>query len=425
MRLNPLSEGAVLSRIWPDFDPDPASVFTLDFIGSKMAGRRAYKGLSDRYADAALIPGWSYTGSTSNGQPRYAETRSGVLVAFAANTPRITDRGLLAEELRTNRVTAYNAAPPILVASAALAAFNTAASAYGFTAQNGNAATRWAIVDDAARMTASGLSSATNGRAVVIDNSAGAVDALLIISGVVANTNPHAISAYVAGTGTGSVRLSGSVIAFTALTASYVRRSVVQTPVDTTARSIVVTATPGSILYVILPQLEEGGFVTSPIVTAGSAATRAADVAYITGLGAILGQPFTLVAWADLPASDNVDRTLCEANDGTNANRVLLYRTSGNAAGDWVANGSGSGSITGVGTKTGARVLKVAARVRATSHQSSVDGVLGALTAQTPPAPTRLDIGLRAYAGQHLNGYIQRIGIYGDVDDATLQALTA
>lgn len=103
MKLRPLTEGAPGKSVWPAIDPYPAvHGLVLDFIGSKTCGRPFYKLVNDRYADATQIPGWSYSGSTSNGMPRYAETRAGKLVPFANGVPRITDRGLLIEEARTN-----------------------------------------------------------------------------------------------------------------------------------------------------------------------------------------------------------------------------------------------------------------------------------------------------------------------------------
>lgn len=50
----------------------------------------------------ASLPGWTF--SRASPATTYAEDSSGNLVAFAANTPRITDKGLLIESSRTNLV---------------------------------------------------------------------------------------------------------------------------------------------------------------------------------------------------------------------------------------------------------------------------------------------------------------------------------
>ena len=83
--------------------------------------------------------------------------------------------------------------------------------------------------------------------------------------------------------------------------------------------------------------------------------------------------------------------------------------------------------IMDVSGKGGARVLKIAVRQRAMEGRGAVDNVLSATaaTAVGPPGLTKLDFGQTVAAANSLNGYLQRVVIYGDLTDAQLQAVTS
>ena len=75
--------------------------------------------------------------------------------------------------------------------------------------------------------------------------------------------------------------------------------------------------------------------------------------------------------------------------------------------------------------KTGARTLKTAYRLRNTSNRAACDGVLAAGAATSPPIGAfRLDLGQRVDGFFKLNGYLQRVDIFGDLTDEQLQGLT-
>lgn len=67
---------------------------SLDFV----AGTYEINGIS--YGSVTALPGWNF--SRASPAMTYAEDTAGNLVAFAANTPRITDKGFLIEESSTN-----------------------------------------------------------------------------------------------------------------------------------------------------------------------------------------------------------------------------------------------------------------------------------------------------------------------------------
>jgi hypothetical protein len=277
MKLRPLKEGAPGKSVWPAIDPYPdVHGLVLDFVGGKTCGRPFYKLLNDRYADVTQIPGWSYSGSTSNGLPRYAETRAGRLVPFAAGVPRITDRGLLIEGARTNKVTVYNANPT-----------TTAGINLGFS--GGTASIE--IVDDTAALAAAGLATVASSGKVFRLSYTGVTFAFVQISGAVGNLNAHVGSVWARGDA-GNIALSNNEgqARFSA-SSGYKRVSTPSVVPGATTRNLQIASASGTgVIYFILPQLEEGVAPSSTIVTTGASATRAADSATINGLYGILGQ---------------------------------------------------------------------------------------------------------------------------------------
>jgi hypothetical protein len=235
----------------------------------------------------ANIPGWTFSRTDTNGTATALDL-AGNVIQFATGVPRITNRGILVEEARTNKGTSHNANPT---------------EAAGFVgnpvnmSKSGDAAGILSVVDDAAALAAAGLSGAcTSGKAYKLDNTAGAANAIASINGTVGNLNAHAFSCYARATaGSGSVGRSGSSVgAATFSSSAYARVSAVLTPTATT-EVLRVQALPGAVVYFILAQLEEGAFATSPIITTGAAGTRGADSALVNSLPA-LPTAFTMVA---------------------------------------------------------------------------------------------------------------------------------
>ncbi|MCY1648191.1 hypothetical protein OVA11_14295 [Caulobacter sp. SL161] len=550
MRLKPLREGAASPRAWPVVDPDPQiHGLVLDFIGSKSRGRPFYKRLNDRYADLSQIPGWSYSGATSNGQPRFAETRAGLLSPFAAGEPRLTDRGLLIEEARTRYSTSVNISPTSVMSSV--------------IPMNGAVVSVVAVADLPPTVKAAFDASpvrniTTSVYKVVMDGSQPYQG--VVLSGTSAANTALCFSAFahVEG-GVAWIGQSGStsMVNSISLGAGFTRvgRENVQSSAGRVLRlghNGEGTSTPGT-FYFILDQYDAGAFWTSPIANAsnGAGASRAADIAYVTGLGVILGEPvtygtellsgpwtltnagastvtespagqlnfsgdgtntatadlsfptevgrlytlranittdtvavligtsqggqqlltatglsvgqqsrtfvatatttwlrfrrgnagpavasaisvkdtvpspITLAAAADLSAYDAAVQVLAAASDAGSANRLDLERSAGATA---RVDGGSQGVLTGTSSaKAGARVLKGAARLRGDgSVKAAWDGVVTAgSAAKAISGMNRLDLGQRVGGSVPLNGYIQRIVVGGDLDDAQLAVLSA
>lgn len=381
----------------------------LDFQGARTGGRPYYWYRGTRYSSPEKIPGWSF----SRASAAIAETRAGALVPFAPGVPAITDRGLSVWEARTNKVTCYSANP---------------SEGAGFVgdpvnmAKGGDAAAVLSVVYDSDTLSAAGLSRVcTSGKLFKVDNSAGGVEAYVTLGGATGNTSTHAFSAWVKGTGRLGQGNGTGTAAFSGLT-NLTRIVNVFSPASS-ATGVRIFVAAGSIVYFILPDLEEGAFVTPPIVTEGAAATRAADSACITGLGSILMPPFTMQVWTDLPSIDGTERRAVWINDGTVSNEILIGRDGANA-------GKITGSVGGVGItptsffgKTGSRILRLAARLHAGDYKASGDGTLGAQVIVTPPTVNNICFGARNNS-QHLNGHLMLAAIFGEIIDSQLGRVT-
>lgn len=229
--------------------------------------------------NTSFLPGWSFSRSGAGA----AFNVYGQLVPFATGVPRITDKGLLVENAATNKCTNFNANP-------------TDTTSVGFV-DNGTGSSL-AVVDDAAELANAGLNAlCTSGKVYRII--AGSAGAYAFVGGVSGSTAQFTYSAWVRG-GSGYISHGSALAAFGA-SPTYQRRFL--TASGQPAGQTFVAADPNQTVYFILNHLEAGDRPTSPIVTAGAAATRGADDASLT-----YGMPpeytlFLEAAWqpVDLP----------------------------------------------------------------------------------------------------------------------------
>ncbi|ATC34118.1 hypothetical protein CA606_18260 [Caulobacter vibrioides] len=374
----------------------------MDFQGARTGGRPYYWYRGTRYASPEKVPGWSF----SRASVGLFDDSGGKLIQFPAGAPRITDRGLLVEGARTNRVGINNANPTV-----------TAGVSMG-----GDAAATLQLVDDVAALEAAGLSGVvTGGKVFFVDNSLGVSTAFLSITGPVANTNPHTWSAYVRGSGAARFRTSigGENIGTSfSLTSGYVRQTATASPVST-ARVFALSINSGSSVYVILPQLEEGAVVSSPIPTNGAAVTRAGDVPLVN-LASALTLPVSLsVALEALGDLGQVATQTFASLAQTAGGRITLERSAGGTA----RASDGGGVITGTSaTRPGARILRGAVRELADgSVKTAWDGTVFAGSTTAPAGPfDRLDIGHRSGGLTPADGIIRSVILYGALDDTQL-----
>ena len=374
----------------------------VDFVKGRYALNGPYS--------AAFPTGWTFSRSSQ----KLAASAAGVLMLFAAGLPAITDKGLLVEEQRTNKVTVNNANP---------------VDTTGLT-KAGDAASVLSVVDDVAALAAAGLSGiCTSGKVFMLDNSLGVATASVANNGGASgNVNVHAWSAYVRGSGVASFRTAtgGTVIGSTfAVGASYARFDRSSAP-NALSVGWNISAAAGAVVYFILPQYEEGAFVTSPIVTTGAAATRANDSAILVSLGAMLAGVFTVAVELSMDAIDGTERRFWVLSDGTSSNRVIHGKTIANNMSAFSVSGGATGSPAAISGYAGALVgVKTAVRQLLTGDlRLAVNNVLSSSVATPPPISVdRLLLGTSASSSQAV--FIKRLRIIpGDMTDAQLQALT-
>ncbi len=426
MRLNPLSEGAAAPRAWPAFDPNPAALLDFDFAGAAQWGRQRYKLQSALYTDISQVPGWAYSGSTSNGQPRYAETRNGILVPFGQNVPRITDRGLLSEEPRTNALPYSNFSGPVGA---------------------GNLPVGWQITGSqgSAPITLSPPQSVCGLFTQVvqirrISPSAGVEGMQPSGAGVALPVGTHTLPVYIRRVSgvppaeCGLYTQAGSPTIVTVASAA----SLAAAPADvwvrypvtftmTAAGAVSLVSMPGGAagmgFDLALPDLGLGlSYASTYISTVGAVATRSGDLAYVTGLAQILAAPVTVaVAEGGYAGAAGYPQTWALDNG---ANRIEQFINGANGAlyAKYELQGADR-LISGVG---GSGPRKIAVRIRPNDLGMAADGVLAAPQTNLAALPgmNRLMLGARTGGSQFLNGYIQRIQILGDTSDSALVALS-
>jgi len=186
-------------------------------------------------------------------------------------------------------------------------------------------------------------------------------------------------------------------------------------------------------LRIGLPQLEQGAFATSVIPTTTAAATRAADVAVMTGAnfsnwyradeGSFYAQYSRLSANAagnqiPLMASDGTGANIIAITDGVNgsADRVLINTNN--------VSQMNTGSISYTANQILARSIGVKTDDCATAVNG---GNLATDNTVTLPVVNQLNIGYAPYfSSSRINGHIRKIAYYPHrLANSELQAITA
>ena len=232
-----------------------------------------------RYSSFLSLPGATYTRAGA----ATAETAAGAIINFAANVPRVTNRGILIEEARTNlalRSAELGVSPWSLL--------NATVTANATTAPDGTT-TADKVVEDATTNPHGIFQSPTvvAGQAYTQSCFAKAAERDFLV--MTEGNNVTATAVFNLSTGVvSSVTGNGSPSAtITALADGWYRCSLTFTPIATPANlqirasnaasSAAYAGTPGSGIFAWGAQFELGAFPTSYIPTTGAAATRAAD----------------------------------------------------------------------------------------------------------------------------------------------------
>lgn len=275
-----------------------------DFAGSRSGGRPYYWYRGTRYTRPEKIPGWSFSRAT----PGYAEDRAGNLIQFPANEPRITDKGLLLEEARTNSIR------------------NSVATNGAVPGSPGTAPNNWSVFASGLGLSSSIVGTGTDAvlglpyvDVRLFGTASGSQDCQILFEGTTSvaasNGQAWALSAYVgivggSTAGIGDLRLgadqynagaylgsvASTVISPSSQLSRFAKLFTTTNAATTHVRPFLSLARSGAgvaidvTLRLAAPGLELGGSTSSPIVTSGSVVTRAADLATINGQAVILGQ---------------------------------------------------------------------------------------------------------------------------------------
>lgn len=153
--------------------------------------------------------------------------------------------------------------------------FNANPTALTGVSKTGDAAATLTVVSDTAALAAAGLSGiCTVGNVYKLDNSAGVALATADISGSTPDANSYTYSAYLRGSGTGSItsNVGGVGSGNKSMTGSYVQYSGSGNPAGA-GGGLRIVANAGAVVFFILNQLESGLGLNPVVVVAGAAAT--------------------------------------------------------------------------------------------------------------------------------------------------------
>lgn len=379
----------------------------------------------------------------------YADDLSGNWLPFLANIPRITDRGLLIEDTRTN-VVRNNSMQGAVVGSPGTLPTNWAQSQNtGITPQvvgKGTDTNGMDYID--IQLTGTTAGGTNNNLFFDTVNASGANAAsgqywtgslfYKLVGGSLANVGGMRI--YVQTTD-GTVTIESFVSVITPATGSWQRATIaalLANASSTFARlafQVTPNAAPVAIdltLRIGWPQLERGGAATSPIRTTTVSVQRPVDNIGVSPLPMLAGTvPVSIyVQWR--VNYDNPQSTFPGAitfNDTTNNNRMQLYTQT---LDDTVRLGSLVGgtnqfAITAGGAFVYGNRLRAAGRFATADSALSVNGSAVAKSAVGSLPPwTVINIGALTPGSNTTGGWIERVKIYnGALTDAQLQLLSA
>lgn len=237
----------------------------------------------------------------------------------------------------------------------------------------------------------------------------------LVTQSVTVTAVAHTLSFF----GTGTVTLSGVSTAGPLVgTGASNRVTLTFTP---TAGSLTLTVT-GS---VTIAQLEIGSYATSPIVTAGSTVTRAAETSLVSSLGSWFNTATgTILAEWTVSGVNSGTGTAFSLDDGTSNERFTM-RASNGALATLVLDGGVTQATLSTSSIT-ANVVQKAAFAYALNDFAAVraGGTVATDAAGTLPTVTRMSVGYRL-SGEQIDGHMRRIRYWSTrKPNAELQTLT-
>jgi hypothetical protein len=389
------------------------------------------------YDNLLTMPGLTYSRAGAG----TAVAADGSVVSFAANVPRITSKGILIEEPRTNlllRSQEFDQSP--WVPSRATVTANAGIAPDGTTTadlltEDTNSGTHRVY------QTVTKAASAVQYSATVYIKAAGRNFAQIRLAGTGESTAVsvpvNLLTGDIGASYLTNVGWTGVTVASTLLANGWVRVHLVATSDTSTSVGLfimpatdIIASSPGhtgnglAAIMVWGAQLEAGASATSYIPTTTAAATRTLDTLSST-VSILPSQDFVIFAEIALSGVSPVQQRIFELDSGSSVNRLVTYRSSnGNVLTSITVASVGQNSAQVA--KVGARTLKVAIRRIGSSYQMFLDGVASAaVVAANMPTLTVLFDGQGRAGATPANDYItKRILAMGTFSDAACINLT-
>ena len=374
------------------------------------------------------------TGSTATA---YIPTTT---AAVTVVLPRITDRGILVEEARTNGIRNSVAAGAVVGTPGTLPTNWTT-----FSGSNGLSPQIVAVGTDSVTGTGfvevrfSGTTVNNTGSQIKFEGGIAAANAQTWTASVYAALVAGSVSGFTSGpilqfdmNNSVPAYVGNSTAVAVAGSASMTRGSVTFTTNQATTAFVspYIVITPGTgktvdfTLRISVPQMELGAFATSPIITTGAAGTRGADLPVLTPVA--FSQPFTVAAEWDLPltASQSI-QTIAYWTNATGYIRRIRAGSSETAF-QLINDANVLDLNLSVAGATAAGVGRASLRAQTNDARPALNSALLSLDTSCDIATmTIVRVGTNG-AAEQLNGYVRRIRVLPfAATDAQLQALTA
>jgi hypothetical protein len=379
---------------------------------SRYQGRIEPVTFLDRMAAYGARDAWDFTSNTylragvigpsgitfTRASAAYAKRSDGIWQSFGSGVARITDKGLLIEGSRINR-----------------ALYSRDLTNPAWTATNVTVARNQVGIDGTANSACSLTATAGNGT---------------VLQAVTNASTGRYFSIWVKriiGTGTVEVTLdNGSTWTAVTVTAGWTRVGAAQTLANPTVGVRIVTS--GDAIAVDFAQLEDGAFPSSPIFVEGTAVTRAADIARISGVSG-LAYPLSLFGRAQFDVDSATNRIVFQAHvSGSDNNRAMLrIATNRTTRSVQTASGSEVAAVNpGVAITTGT-AAKIAGRFELNNVNNAVNGTVGTAdtSAAAPSSPTMFSFGVSDASTDPTWSYLMQVAVIPSaLTNAQLQAIT-
>lgn len=380
-------------------------------------------------------PGWSFTRASTS----YAQTLAGTLVNFGSGVPRITNKGLLVEDARTNLLLQSQT-----LATAPWVPFQSSVTADATAAPDGTTTADKLVEDTTAASThfhqqIVTLTASVQTFSIYAKAAERTQTSIFVPTTAFADAAFRTASFDLTGAGsTFSVAGAGATASIEALANGWYR-CVLNVPATLAvaaniqygmlvANSPTYTGNGTSGLFLWGAQIEASTVHSSYIVTTAAAAARQADIPSVSSPG--VNYPLAIYSQFNRTIGALATNTVAfNISDGTQNNRVsniILATTS--QSNPLVVTAGVTQYGPAINPALAANVTtKMATRAGASSANSARDNVLDTATGaiSVPATPTLISMGMNSSFTGQLNGYLLRAAVFNTaLADAALQRAT-